>query len=89
MAIYATAVQTRAQHHPTFDSDHVPGFPVPGGAHAVEWPDPQGRGWDDMETLCGLPTRGMEQHEHSDPTRWPQGMIARWACSACQARVDQ
>jgi|GEM_PF-4513993 len=92
MATYATASQTRTEHHPAFaGADDVPGFPIPGGAHAVEWPDPQGRVWDDTETLCGLSTRGMEQQDDhdGDPTQWPQGMIKRWACSACRTEVDR
>lgn len=89
MSNYATALQTSAQFAPTYGgANHVPGTVPHGAAHAVEWPDPQGRPWDEMATLCGRSTLGMELNEQNNPTGWPPGKWARKACSSCSAKVQ-
>jgi hypothetical protein len=56
-------------------------------AHAVEWPDPQGRPWGEVETLCGRSTDVMELQEQSNPNGWPTGRWAKLACPVCNART--
>ena len=89
MPNYATALDLKPQKHPTFDgSDYVPGMVAPGDVHAVVWPDPEGRDWDDTETVCGRPTQGMEQQDHSDPTHWPIPKWRRMECRVCDDRTE-
>jgi hypothetical protein len=86
MPSYTTALDAKPHKHPAFGSNYVSGPVV--DVHAVKWPDPDGRAWDEVETVCGRPTRGMEQQPHFDPTEWP---LPKWrdkACWVCAARTE-
>lgn len=88
MPSYTTALDAKPQKHPTFGTDYVSGVVAAGDVHAVPWPDPEGRAWDEVETVCGRPTRGMEQQPHFDPTKWP---LPKWrdkACGSCADRTE-
>jgi hypothetical protein len=89
MTLYATALSTRVQWAPTGGSNYVPGVIGTGDVHAVEWPDPDGRAWGEMATLCGRSTHGMELEEHMDPTEWPKRKWVRSACRACNRVVKR
>ncbi|MGW8374279.1 hypothetical protein [Streptomyces sp. ODS28] len=89
MTSYATAIKTHAEREPTFgESNYIHGFFDAGDVHAVVWPDPWGRTWEEAETVCGRPTRGMEQYIHPNPAQWPQPRFQLDACDACDRGVQ-
>lgn len=85
MTTYATALEFK----PKVDRDFGAGddVKVVSHAHAVEWPDPEGDPWGDVETLCGRSTDVMELQEQRDSNGWPTGRWAGLACPVCNART--
>ena len=87
MATYVIALDTGSEWNPSFNDNYVRGVVGPDAVHAVEYPADQAVPWEDLETVCGRPTRGMTRADLVDPARWPQPKWRSKACPACERLV--
>ncbi|MFI1397544.1 hypothetical protein [Streptomyces sp. NPDC020681] len=87
-AKYATAIQDASHEQDHFGpSGHDIRQPV--RVHAVTWPDPGGREWDEARTMCGQAAAGMQQTVHTaeEPTTWHAPRWDRLECEGCAEAV--